>query len=187
MVAACFALPLRDREPAGAGRREPARRSGCSACSRPRSGCRSSRSPPTARCCRPGSRAPATRPPKDPYFLYAASNVGSFLALISYPLVVEPFVRLGDQTWLWTVGFYVLIVLIAALRRAAVALAATELPEPPATPRPKRAPPSLARRRDLDRARRGAVRACWSPSRRTSRPTSRRCRCSGSCRWRSIC
>jgi hypothetical protein len=50
---------------------------------------------------------------KDPYFLYAASNVGSFLALISYPLVIEPFVRLGDQTLIWTVGFYVLILLIA--------------------------------------------------------------------------
>jgi len=49
---------------------------------------------------------------KDPYFLYAASNVGSFLALISYPVAVEPFVRLGDQTWLWTIGFYVLILLI---------------------------------------------------------------------------
>src|ERR1700674_3119671 len=49
---------------------------------------------------------------KDPYFLYAASNVGSFLALVSYPLVVEPFVRLGDQTWLWTVGFFALILLI---------------------------------------------------------------------------
>jgi SAM-dependent methyltransferase len=51
---------------------------------------------------------------KDPYFLSAASNAGSFLALISYPVAVEPFVRLGDQTWLWTVGFYALIVLIAA-------------------------------------------------------------------------
>jgi hypothetical protein len=50
---------------------------------------------------------------KDPYFLYAASNVGSFLALLSYPVVVEPFVRLGDQTWIWTIGFYVLIALIA--------------------------------------------------------------------------
>jgi hypothetical protein len=49
---------------------------------------------------------------KDPYFLYAASNVGSFLALISYPVAVEPFVRLGDQTWFWTIGFYALIVLI---------------------------------------------------------------------------
>ena len=28
----------------------------------------------------------------DPYFLYAASNVGSFLALLSYPILVEPFI-----------------------------------------------------------------------------------------------
>src|SRR5258705_10221823 len=51
---------------------------------------------------------------KDPYFLYAASNVGSFLALVSYPVAVEPFVRLGDQTRFWSLGFYVLIALIAA-------------------------------------------------------------------------
>jgi len=50
----------------------------------------------------------------DPYFLFAASNAGSFLALISYPLVIEPILPLGEQTWLWTVGFYVLILLIAA-------------------------------------------------------------------------
>jgi hypothetical protein len=50
---------------------------------------------------------------RDPYFLYAASNVGSFLALLSYPLVVEPLIRLYDQTWLWSIGFYVLILLIA--------------------------------------------------------------------------
>jgi hypothetical protein len=50
---------------------------------------------------------------KDPYFLYAASNVGSFLALIAYPTVIEPLVRLGDQTWLWSIGFFVLIALIA--------------------------------------------------------------------------
>jgi hypothetical protein len=49
---------------------------------------------------------------KDPYFLYAASNVGSFLALIAYPFVVEPFTRLGDQTRIWSVGFFLLIVLI---------------------------------------------------------------------------
>jgi len=49
---------------------------------------------------------------KDPYFLYAASNVGSFLALLAYPLVIEPFIRLGNQTWLWTVGYYLLILLV---------------------------------------------------------------------------
>jgi SAM-dependent methyltransferase len=51
---------------------------------------------------------------KDPYFLYAASNAGSFLALIAYPIVIEPFTRLGEQTWVWTLGFYGLILLIAA-------------------------------------------------------------------------
>jgi hypothetical protein len=51
---------------------------------------------------------------KNPYFLYAASNAGSFLALISYPLVIEPFTRLGEQTWAWTIGFYGLILFIAA-------------------------------------------------------------------------
>src|SRR6266550_7668303 len=50
---------------------------------------------------------------KDPYFLYAASNVGSFLALLSYPTIIEPLIRLGDQTRLWSVGFFVLILLIA--------------------------------------------------------------------------
>src|SRR5436305_6361243 len=49
----------------------------------------------------------------NPYFLYAASNIGSFLALISYPIAVEPLVRLGDQTRAWSVGFVILIVLIA--------------------------------------------------------------------------
>jgi hypothetical protein len=51
---------------------------------------------------------------QDPYFLYAASNIGSFLALVSYPTVIEPFVRLGDQVGLWSIGFGLLIVLLGA-------------------------------------------------------------------------
>ena len=50
---------------------------------------------------------------RDPYFLYAASNVGSFLALLSYPFLVEPLTRLGEQTRFWTFGFYALILLVA--------------------------------------------------------------------------
>src|ERR1700690_3443575 len=50
---------------------------------------------------------------KDPYFLYAASNAGSFLALLSYPLLIEPFASLSEQTWGWTLGFFGLILLIA--------------------------------------------------------------------------
>ena len=49
---------------------------------------------------------------KDPYFLYAASNVGSFLALLAYPFVIEPFTRLPQQTIGWTIGFYALILMI---------------------------------------------------------------------------
>ena len=48
----------------------------------------------------------------NPYFLYAASNVGSFLALLSYPFVLEPLSTLGQQTRGWAVLFIVLIVLI---------------------------------------------------------------------------
>jgi hypothetical protein len=51
---------------------------------------------------------------KDPYFLYAASNIGSFLALLSYPFLIEPFARLPDQTGYWSLVFYFLIVLIGA-------------------------------------------------------------------------
>lgn len=49
----------------------------------------------------------------DPYFLYAASNVGSFLALIAYPFVVEPFLRLSTQASAWSWGFGLLLAGIA--------------------------------------------------------------------------
>src|ERR1700693_2638876 len=49
----------------------------------------------------------------DPYFLYASSNIGSFLALLSYPLLLEPMFTLRTQNLLWTGGYGLLIVLIA--------------------------------------------------------------------------
>jgi hypothetical protein len=50
---------------------------------------------------------------KDPYFLYAASNLGSMLALLGYPLLMEPSLRLADQGWLWGVGYGLLVLLMA--------------------------------------------------------------------------
>jgi hypothetical protein len=50
----------------------------------------------------------------DPYFLYASSNIGSFLALLSYPVLLEPMFTLRTQNLIWTGGYVVLIVLIAA-------------------------------------------------------------------------
>jgi tRNA A58 N-methylase Trm61 len=65
----------------------------------------------------------------DPYFLYASSNIGSFLALLSYPLVLEPVFTLRTQNLIWTGGYGLLIVLIAAsgflLWRAPASVAVT--------------------------------------------------------------
>ncbi|MGA2035784.1 MAG: hypothetical protein ABSG68_26345, partial [Thermoguttaceae bacterium] len=54
------------------------------------------------------------RSAKDPYFLYAASNLGSMIALLSYPLLIESHLTLGEQAWWWTLGYAVLMVLIGA-------------------------------------------------------------------------
>ena len=61
----------------------------------------------------------------DPYFLYGASNLGSFLALLSYPFVVEPLLVLKTQSALWSGGFALLALLIAA---SGVVLARGERP-----------------------------------------------------------
>src|SRR5262249_14983987 len=50
----------------------------------------------------------------DPYFLYASSNIGSFLALLSYPVLLEPMFTLRTQNLIWTGGYGLLIVLIAS-------------------------------------------------------------------------
>jgi len=54
----------------------------------------------------------------DPYFLYAASNLGSMLALLGYPTLIEPRLHLRGDSWLtqtrlWSVGYVLLVVLIA--------------------------------------------------------------------------
>lgn len=51
---------------------------------------------------------------RDPYPLYAASNLGSFTGLLSYPLLVEPRLTLAEQSSLWTGGYVVLVVLTLA-------------------------------------------------------------------------
>ncbi len=61
------------------------------------------------------SRLPGSR---DPYFLYAASNVGSLLALCAYPALIEPALGLERQRVLWAGGYlvYVLLALACAAR-----------------------------------------------------------------------
>lgn len=52
---------------------------------------------------------------QNPYVLYAASNLGSFLALLSYPILIEPLSTLSGQRWGWSGGYGVFMVLIALL------------------------------------------------------------------------
>jgi hypothetical protein len=69
---------------------------------------------------------------RDPYFLYAASNTGSLLALLSYPFLVEPLLGLADRGRLWALGYGLLAVLTAAcaLVVARSGTAKEPLPEP---------------------------------------------------------
>ncbi len=49
---------------------------------------------------------------RDPYFLYGASNLGSLIALLAYPLVLEPAFGLAALSWLWAGGFVLLLAFI---------------------------------------------------------------------------
>ena len=70
----------------------------------------------------------------NPYVLYAASNIGSFAGLLAYPFLFEPLLPLQTQLSLWTIGYFVLIPLIAVAavlafgpdRNTSAAKAATE-------------------------------------------------------------
>ena len=45
------------------------------------------------------------RPSDSPWRLYALSNAGSFLALFSYPFLIEPWLRLRTQSTVWSAGY----------------------------------------------------------------------------------
>lgn len=48
---------------------------------------------------------------KNPYFLYAVSNLGSFLALLSYPLILESYFDINIQLNFWRLGYGLLLAL----------------------------------------------------------------------------
>ena len=50
----------------------------------------------------------------DPYSLYGASNLGSMLALLAYPVVIEPNLRLAQQSGAWAVGYGLFAVMTLA-------------------------------------------------------------------------
>ena len=61
-----------------------------------------------------------------PYRLYALSNVGSMLALLAYPFVIEPWLSIRTQLTVWTAGyvFFVLTCVFIAWRTHSPAVAA---------------------------------------------------------------
>lgn len=74
-----------------------------------------------------------------PYRLYALSNLGSMLALLSYPLVVEPGLTTRMQGWGWSAG-YVSFVLLSG-----VVLVLSSRAAPVTGPPPEGAPPDEGR------------------------------------------
>ena len=72
----------------------------------------------------------------NPYFLYAASNLGSFAALLLYPALFETTLKLSAQSATWSIGFAAMAIMIGfcgvlAIRGNAVAVkAATQEPAP---------------------------------------------------------
>jgi spermidine synthase len=70
----------------------------------------------------------------DPYPLYAASNLGSFAGLISYPLLVEPLMTLAEQSYLWTGLYALLVLLVVGCAITVPGHAVEKLPEETAPP-----------------------------------------------------
>jgi hypothetical protein len=58
--------------------------------------------------------ATSQRTAADPYFLYAASNIGSFASLVLYPTLIEPALPLSAQTRLWSIGYAAAVLLTLA-------------------------------------------------------------------------
>jgi hypothetical protein len=46
-------------------------------------------------------------PEKTAYRLYALSNIGSLLALVTYPVLIEPYLALAWQGWIWSLAYAV--------------------------------------------------------------------------------
>ena len=109
----------------------------------------------------------------DPYFLYAAGNVGSLLGLLGYPLLVEPNLPVRAQAIVWSVGYAVFVVLCVTcavvLARRGPALLELAAAEATISPGPVAAPteplPVVERARPLHwRRRAGWVIRAFIPS-----------------------
>ena len=69
-------------------------------------------------------------PKRLPYRLYALSNAGSLLGLLSYPFLVEPYVGLGTQRWAWVAGYGLFLGCYSFSARSVARSAAPSPPKP---------------------------------------------------------
>jgi len=71
---------------------------------------------------------------QNPYFLYAASNLGSFVSLLAYPFIIEPRMRISEQSVTWLEFYYGLLLLIASCAIGALLFKRMSRGAPAATP-----------------------------------------------------
>ncbi|MEO1553168.1 MAG: fused MFS/spermidine synthase [Pseudomonadota bacterium] len=64
----------------------------------------------------------------DPYHLYGASNIGSLIGLVIYPLVLEPLFPIATQTFSWSLGYGVLALLLIGSGWSAIATGGGQAP-----------------------------------------------------------
>ncbi|MFN9541374.1 MAG: spermidine synthase [Planctomycetota bacterium] len=72
-----------------------------------------------------------TYPGRSPYRLFALSNLGSLLALLSYPLVFEPLLATRSQSAVWGYGFFGFVALVVATGWYSIGARGNSLLEPP--------------------------------------------------------
>src|SRR5215216_2441988 len=59
-------------------------------------------------------------PARNPYRLFALSNLASLLALLGYPFLLEPWTAPREQAWGWSAGYVAFVALAAAAALASL-------------------------------------------------------------------
>ncbi len=64
-------------------------------------------------------------PAASPYRLFALSNLASLLALLGYPVLIEPWFTTATQVWAWSIGYaaFALVIVVAVWRDSQLATA----------------------------------------------------------------
>lgn len=75
-----------------------------------------------------------SHPGRSPYRLYALSNLGSLLGLLSYPFVFEPNLSLHAQAWAWTATYLVYLGICALCAAGILRVERGRLPQPARSP-----------------------------------------------------